>query len=134
VPFARAEHRGQCDRAGRARTTPSSKPKAIYHTERRGASTRLRLREEAVAAEFRRRGLREESGKSKFAETRKEVEHRWQAIRASLIREERWDLAEEVGRFLNAMPSPRTERERIICELSANAPDGRLDNTARVSR
>jgi hypothetical protein len=89
-----------------------SKPNAIYHTERRGASTRLCLREEAVAAELRRRGLRMESGKSKLAQTRAEVERRWRAIRASLLRQGRQDLAEEVGRFLDAMPPPRTGGEQ----------------------
>jgi hypothetical protein len=111
-----------------------SKPKAIYHTERRGASTRLRLREEAITAEFRRRGLRQQSGKSKLVETRKEVQHRWQAIRASLIREGRQDLAEEVGRFLDAMPPPRTGRDQIACELKANVLDEWVENTSLVSR
>lgn len=121
------------ERAVRGQTR-ESKPKAIYHTERRGASTRLRLREEAVAAALRRWGLRQESGKSKLVETRKEVERRWQALRISLIREGRQDLAEEVGRFLDAMPPPRTGREQIACELSAKMLDGRVKNTALVSR
>jgi hypothetical protein len=111
-----------------------SKPKAIYHTERRGASTRLRLRREAVVAELQGRGLRRESGKAKLVETRNELQHRWQAIRASLIREGRHDLAEEVGRFLDAMPPPRTGREQIAGELSVKVPDGRVENTALVSR
>jgi hypothetical protein len=112
-----------------------SKPKPIYHTERRGASTRLRLREQqAVAVELRKRRLREDLGKSKLIETRKEVNHRWQAICASLIREGRQDLAEEVGRFLDAMPPPRTGRERMACELSAKALDGRAENTGLISR
>ena len=111
-----------------------SKPKAIYHTERRGASTRLRLREEAVAAEIRRRGLRQESGKSKLVQTREEVERRWQAIRASLLRDGRPDLAEEVARFLDVMPPPRMDREQIACELSATVLDGWIESTSLVSR
>jgi len=64
-----------------------SKPKAIYHTERRGASTRLPRREEP----------------GKLVASRKALE-RWQAIRVSLIGQGRPDLAEKVGRFLDAMP------------------------------
>jgi hypothetical protein len=51
-----------------------------------------------------------------------------------LIRDGRQDLAEEVGRFLNAMPPPRTGREQIACELSAKVLDGRLEKAALVSR
>jgi hypothetical protein len=110
-----------------------SKPKAIYHTEQCGASTHLRLPGKTAAA-LRRLAPREESGKSKLIETRKKVEKQWQAIRTALIRERRPDLAEEVRRFLDAMPPPRTSREQLACELSAKALDGCVENTARVSR
>ena len=106
-----------------------SKPKAIYHTERRGASTRLHRREAAVTAE-----LREELGKGKLVATRKAVEQHWQAIRASLMGQGRKDLAEEVGRFLDTMPPPRTGRERLARELSATMHVGRPENTAFSSR
>ncbi len=101
-----------------------SKPNAIYHTERRGVSTRVRLREGAVVAALRKRGLREELGKSKILQTRAEVVRRWQAIRISLIREGRQDLAEEVEGFLYAMPPPRTGSEQISWELSAKMLEG----------
>lgn len=99
-----------------------SKPNSIYHTERRGASTRLPLPEEVAG--LPRRGLREESGKSKLAQTRVAVERRWRAIQGSLLREGRQDLAQEVERFLNAMPSPRTGQEQLSCELSAKLLEG----------
>jgi len=70
------------------------KSKAIYHTERRGASTRL--------------PPREGPGNGKLVATRQAIEQRWQEIRASLIGQGRQDLAEEVGRFLDAMPPPGT--------------------------
>ena len=111
-----------------------NKPKAIYHTERRGASTRLRSREETVAAEIRRRALRQESGKSKLVQTREEVERRWHAVRDSLLRDGRPDLAEEVGKFLEVMPPPRTDREQIACELSAEVLVGWVENTSLGSR
>jgi hypothetical protein len=111
-----------------------SKPSAIYHIELRGASTRLRLREEAVAAELRSRGLREESGKSKLVQTRAEVERRWRGIRASLIREGKQEFAQEVGRFLDAMSPPRTGSEQLASDLPAKMLDGGGENTALVSR
>jgi len=88
-----------------------SKPKAIYHTERRGASTRQRRREEP----------------GKLVATRKALE-RWQAIRASLIGQGRQDLAKEVGRFLDAMPPLGTGREQLARQLSPSVLDGRLEN------
>ena len=78
--FAGAEHRGQCDRAGRARTDP--RKQAQGHLPHRAARSinPSALHEEAVAAQPRRRGLREESGKSKLVQTRSEVERRWRAV------------------------------------------------------
>ena len=102
-----------------------SKPKVIYHPERRGASTRLH-HQGAAAIELRRG--RQEPGKAKLIATRKTIEQRWQAIRASLIEEGRRDLAEEVGRFLDAMPPPRTGGEQLASELSETMLDGRFEN------
>lgn len=89
-----------------------SKPKAIYHTERRGASTRPRRREEP----------------GKVVETRRALEQRWQAIRASLIRQGRRDLAKEIGRFLDAMLPSGTDRKQLARQLSPSVLDGRLEN------
>jgi Relaxase/Mobilisation nuclease domain len=97
-----------------------NKPKTIYHTERRGASTRMRSGDETVAAEIRRRELWQESGKSKLVRTREEVERRWHAIRDSLLRDGRPDLAEEVGRFLDVMHLPEPTGE-VACELGEGA-------------
>ncbi len=93
-----------------------SKPKAIYHTERRGASTRQR---------------REEPGK--LVATRKALEQRWRAIRASLIGQGRQDLAKEVGRFLDAMPRLGTGGEQLARPLSPSVLDGRLENATLSS-
>jgi hypothetical protein len=94
-----------------------SKPKAIYHTERRGASTRPRRREEP----------------GKLVATRKALEQRWRAIRASLIGQGRQDLAKEVGRFLDAMPPLGTGREQRARPLSPSVLDGRLENATLSS-
>lgn len=94
-----------------------SKPKAIYHTERRGASTRPHRRQEP----------------GKLVATRKTIEQRWQAIRASLIGQGRQDLAEEVVRFLDAMPPPGAGREQLARQLSPSVLDGRLENATLSS-
>jgi len=104
-----------------------SKPKTIYHTEQRGASTRLHRR---AALVMELRGGRQEPGKAKLVTTRKLVERQWLAIRASLIEEGRQELAEEVGRFLDAMPPPRTGREQLARELSATVLDEQVVNAA----
>lgn len=89
-----------------------SKPKAIYHTERRGASTRPHRPEEP----------------SKLVATRKALEQRWQPMRASLIGQGRQDLAEEVSRFLDALPPRGPDREQLARQLSPSVLDGRLEN------
>jgi hypothetical protein len=94
-----------------------SKSNAIYHTERRGASTRQRRREEP----------------GKLVATRKALEQRWRAIRASLIGQGRQDLATEVGRFLDAMPPRGTGREQLARPLSLSVLDGRLENATLSS-
>lgn len=120
------------ERAVRGRIR-ENKPNTIYHTERRGASTWLQLHEEAIAGELRRRGLRKESGKSKLMQTRAEVVRRWWAIRASLLRQGRKDLAGEVGRFLAAMPPPRTGKEQLASKLLAEMLHKEGENTPFVN-
>lgn len=94
-----------------------SKPKAIYHTERRGASTRPPRRQEP----------------GKLVATRKALEQRWRAIRASLIEQGRQDLADEVGRFLDAVPPSGTDRKQLARPLSPSVLDGRLENATLSS-
>jgi hypothetical protein len=89
----------------------------IYRAERRGASTHLRKRVEAVAGELRNGGLRNEPGKVALVQTRKEVERGWRAVGEMLISEGQLDLAAQVRRFNDQMPPPRTEKERLAAGL-----------------
>ena len=95
-----------------------SRPKTLYHTELRGESIRVRFRADAVASELMRRGLRVEPGKVKLVQTRKEVQHRWRVIRQVLMRQGERGLAEEVGRFVDAMQPPMTAKEQLVGKLS----------------
>jgi len=95
-----------------------SRPKTVYHTELRGESIRLRLRTDAVASELMRRCLLVEPGKVKLVQTRKEVQRRWRVIRQLLMRQGEGGLAEEVGRFVDAMQPPMTAKEQLVGQLS----------------
>ena len=71
-----------------------------------------------MASELMRRGLRVEPGKVKLVQTRKEVQRRWRVIRQLLIRQGEGSLAEEVGRFVDAMQPPVTAKEQLAGQLS----------------
>jgi hypothetical protein len=111
----------------------ASKPPALYHTERRGASTRLHVRAESVKGALRRRSLRTERGKSKLVQTRGVIERRWRAIEHALIRNGMTDLAEEVRRFVGEMQPPITDREQLARDLSSGKCRPR-QNTPLFSR
>jgi hypothetical protein len=89
----------------------------IYRAESRGASAHLRELVEAVAGELLKGGLRNEPGKAALVQTRKEVERGWRAVGEMLISEGQLELSAQVGRFVNQMPPPRTEKERLAAGL-----------------
>jgi hypothetical protein len=91
----------------------SPKLDGIYRAERRGESRHSRVRNEAVAAELSKGGLRVEVGKARLLETRRDVERGWLAVSDILVAEGRPGLAVQVRRFTTQMPPPRTDRESI---------------------
>jgi predicted ArsR family transcriptional regulator len=111
----------------------ASRPPALYHTERRGASTRLHARAESVMDGPRRRVLRTEQGKSKLVQTRAVIERRWRAIQRALTRRGMTDLAEEVRRFVDEMEPPMTDREQLAGDISSGRSRPR-QNTPLFSR
>lgn len=104
------------DRAVRGESR-TSKLDRIYRAGRRGASTHSRERVEAVAGELLKGGLRIEPGKVALVQTRKEVERGWRAVGEMLISEGQLELAAQVRRFVDQMPPPRTEKERVAAGL-----------------
>jgi len=88
----------------------------IYRAAQRGASTHMRERAEAVAYELRKEGVRIESSKSELLRTRQDVARGWGAARDILIQAGQIELAVRVGRFVEQMRPPRTEKE-FIAEL-----------------
>lgn len=104
------------------------KTDGIYRAARRGESTHTRERAEAVVAELSKGEIRMESGKSKLVQTRGEVESGWRATRDILISEGHLDLAAQVGRFVDQMRPPRTEKEQLVAQLLDRALEPRARN------
>lgn len=104
------------DRAVRGESR-THKIDGIYRAELRGASTHLRERVEAVAGELLKGGLQVEPGKIVLVQTRKEVERGWRAVGEMLVSEGQVELAAQVRRFVDQMPPPRTEKERLAAGL-----------------
>jgi len=100
------------------------KPKAqrhdgIYRALKRGQSTFMRRKLEAVAGALLRGGLRPEPGSSKLLSTRRQVVEDWRAA-AGLLRAQGYQsLAQEVDAFLRGMPAPATDKALLVRGLLA---------------
>lgn len=93
----------------------------IYRAMRRGESTHLRARVEAVARELAKGGISIEPGKATLVNTRKEVERGWRAVGHLLANHGQHALATQVSRFVEQLPSAKTERERLAEQLLDHA-------------
>lgn len=82
---------------------------SIFRAARRGESSHMAARVHEVARELQA-GLLDGSGAARLQQTRREVVSGWNAIRGRLLAEGEHPLAEAVGRFVNQMPPPRTEK------------------------
>ncbi len=95
----------------------------IFRAVLRGESTFMRDRVESVARELAGGGLDAEHGKAQLLHTRREVERGWLALVGMLQRDGMSDLAEDVRRHVQRMPSVRTDREEIANRLLARIRD-----------
>ncbi len=84
----------------------SRKRDGIYRAMRAGRSTHMRARAESVGAALRAGTMKIEPGKARILGTRRKVVQGWLAVREILRIECRDGLANEVGRFIAAMPPP----------------------------
>lgn len=98
----------------------------VYRADQRGASTHIRNRVERTAAELARDNLRSEPGKQVLLLTRETVERGWHAVVALLVRAGQQKLAAEAKQFVDEMPLPRTETERIAAALLEHAHQKRM--------
>ncbi|MEJ1962927.1 MAG: relaxase/mobilization nuclease domain-containing protein [Gammaproteobacteria bacterium] len=95
----------------------------IHRAAMRGASTFMSERVTSVTQEISNGRHRPESGKAKVLETRGDVERGWLAFAESMARDGHRDVADQVRRFVDRMPPPRTDRESIRQQLYARARD-----------
>ena len=100
------------DRAVRG-ISKTRKLDAIYWVAREGRSTHMGGRVASVVEELRGGRLREESGRARLTQTRREVTRGWLNVARDLTRTSQSTLAQDVLRFVEAFDPPLTERERI---------------------
>jgi len=81
-----------------------------------------------VTQELQNGNIRAEPGKAKLLQTRQDVEHGWRTVSQILEREGQPALAAEVNRFVERMPAPRTEKERIAEQLRGNVRAKTIDS------
>jgi hypothetical protein len=106
----------------------------IFRAHARGASTHIRERVEAVAAELMKGDMQIELGKAKLLQTRRAVERGWRAVSEILTSQGQRDLAAHVRLFLDRMPPPQTERERLVAGLRARTDTGRFSQRGHARR
>jgi len=103
-------------RFDRGETRPR-KSDGIFRAARRGASTHIRERVDAAAAELRGANRAVEPAKLQLQQTRREVERGWHVISEALKSQGQTALAEQTRRFSVGLPPVRTEREWLIAGL-----------------
>lgn len=102
-------------RVMRGETRPR-KSDAIYRAARRGASTHLRERHEAAAAE-RIPDRPEALAIRQVRETRRALEREWLATSETLQSQGQAALGDQTRRFVDSLPPARTEREWLKAQL-----------------
>ena len=94
-----------------------SRTDGIYRASKRGDSTYIRARTEAVAAELLGGISRPDNGKSKLVGTRNEVIRGWKEVERMLAKEGHGELANGIADFVRQMERPLTDRERLRRDL-----------------
>lgn len=95
----------------------AAKRDGIFRASRRGSSTHVQARVEAVARELASGAMKVETGGSKLVQTHREVVQGWRAVGDLLFRSGEIELASEVQRFGTEMSPPQTEKQRLASEL-----------------
>ncbi len=103
-----------------------AKKDGIYRANLRGDSTYVREQAEAVSAELLKGNTRVEPGKRTLVETRRQVENGWRSVANQLAKDGHHDLAGDVQRFVDRMPTPRTDREHIASKLAERVREPRV--------
>ena len=110
----------------------ASKSDGVYRAMLRGDSTHIRARAETLASELLKGNLAAEPGKRKLLETRKDVERGWQATGDILASQGQRELAAHVRRFVEQMPSPRSEQEQFAARIHSHLWARNIDDQQPV--
>lgn len=102
--------------------TRPRKSDGIYRAARRGASTHMRDRVEAVATALREADRIGDPAKLRVRETRQELERGWLAASESLRSQGQTALTEQTRHFVRNLPPARTEREWLLAALVEQVP------------
>lgn len=117
------------ERAVRGRSRSSVRG-VIHRAARRGESTHVRQRVQAVVQELSRGEIGAEPGNQRLLLTRRRVEEGWRAVECKLIDEGRIELARDVHRFVERMPPARTDEEWLAHDVLTRAQQMRTRELA----
>jgi hypothetical protein len=105
------------------------KKDGIYRASLRGDSVYVSARAAAVAAEMLKGNAGVQPGKRTIMETRRQVESGWQTLAENLAKDGNQDLARDVRRFIDAMPTAMSDKEIIAAELLRRAREPRAKDS-----
>ena len=109
----------------RGEVTPR-KTDGIYRASRRGESTHMRERVQAVARTLAAGRAPVEPGRAKLVETRQEAQRAWNVVGDLLMQQGRADLSVKARQFSARMAPPMTEREWTAAQLVEHAREARV--------
>ncbi|GFE84674.1 hypothetical protein GCM10011487_66740 [Steroidobacter agaridevorans] len=89
---------------------------SIFRAAQRGESSHMIARAAEVVRELQE-GAVDSAGVRDLRRTRMEVLRGWKAVRDCLLVDGRYQLADDVVRFVNQMPPPRSEKEWLAQQL-----------------
>jgi hypothetical protein len=89
----------------------------VFRAEQRGLFTQTRNRVERTAVELAKGDVRPEPSRQVLLQTRKQVAGGWLAVSEILNGQGQRELAADVRRFVEEMPLPRTDKDRIAISL-----------------
>lgn len=107
--------------------TKTRKTDGIYRAACRGDSRHMQDRVKEVATYLAKGRLPVGPGKATLIETRRNIEQGWRGVIELLEGQGEQRLAESVGRFVEAMRPPRTEREALAEQLLEHATQARTE-------
>jgi hypothetical protein len=111
--------------------TRTPKKDGIYRATLRGDSSYQRAQAEAVAAELLNGKMGSDAGRVTLLKTRQAIEGGWHEVAATLRRDGLLDLADDVRRFLSAMPPAQTAKEQLAAALLGRVKEQRAPSSSR---